>query len=165
MRISPSNSQAVSKGFSAYHELDFLCVGAFPPEVDPEEKDSLVSGLANSTRETSAQVQLGPGTQNPKELPSYPSPSPGGARAEDVRPDKNRSRNPRVSQNLHRRNQSRNQNQRRRGNPSTYEGKQKGSRTTSMTWAELGVETTCLTRPPKRSQNLSVKPLKVVDNS
>ena len=46
------------------------CVGASPPEVDPEEKDSLDSGLANSMRETSAQVQLGPGTQNPKELPN-----------------------------------------------------------------------------------------------
>ena len=48
------------------------CVGAStpppppPPQVDPEEKDLLDSGLANSTRETSAQVQLGPGTQNPK---------------------------------------------------------------------------------------------------
>ena len=35
------------------------CVGASPLEVDPEEKDSLDSGLVNSTRETSAQVQLG----------------------------------------------------------------------------------------------------------
>ena len=41
-----------------------------PPQVDPEEKDLLDSGLANSTRETSAQVQLGPGTQNPKKLPN-----------------------------------------------------------------------------------------------
>ena len=46
------------------------CVGASCPEVDPEEKDSLDSRLANSMRETSAQVQLGPGTQNPKELPN-----------------------------------------------------------------------------------------------
>ena len=49
------------------------CVGASPPEVDPEEKDSLDSGLVNSTRETSAQVQLGAGTQNPKELPNKAS--------------------------------------------------------------------------------------------
>ena len=49
------------------------CVGASPPEVDPEEKDLLDSGLANSTRETSARVQLGPGTQNPKELPDKAS--------------------------------------------------------------------------------------------
>ena len=55
---------------------------------------------------------------------SDPSPSPGGAQAEGVRPDENRSSNPRVSQNLCRRNQSRNQNQRCGGNPSTYEGKQ-----------------------------------------
>ena len=44
-----------------------------PLEVDPEEKDSLGSRLANSTRETSAQVQVGPGTQNPKELPNKDS--------------------------------------------------------------------------------------------
>ena len=44
------------------------CVGASPLEVNPEEKDLLDSALANSTMETSAQVQLGPGTQNPKEL-------------------------------------------------------------------------------------------------
>ena len=49
------------------------CVGASPPEVDLEEKDLPGSGLANSTRETSAQVQLGPGTQNPKELPNKDS--------------------------------------------------------------------------------------------
>ena len=41
--------------------------------MDPEEKDLLGSRLANSTRETSAQVQLGPGTQNPKELPNKDS--------------------------------------------------------------------------------------------
>ena len=46
---------------------------ASPPEVNPEEKDSLDSKLANSARETSAQVQLGPGTQNPKELPNKAS--------------------------------------------------------------------------------------------
>ena len=46
------------------------CVGASPPEANPEEKDSLDFEPANSTRETSAQVQLGPGTQNPKELPN-----------------------------------------------------------------------------------------------
>ena len=51
----------------------YICVGAYPLEVDPEEKDLLGSGLANSTRETSAQVQLGPGTQNPKELPNKAS--------------------------------------------------------------------------------------------
>ena len=44
------------------------CVGASPPEVNPEEKDLLDSELANSTMETSAQVQLGLGSQNPKEL-------------------------------------------------------------------------------------------------
>ena len=33
-----------------------------------EEKDSLDSELANTMMETAAQVQLGPGTQNPKEL-------------------------------------------------------------------------------------------------
>ena len=33
-----------------------------PPEVDPEEKDLLDSRLAN--------IQLGPGTQNPKDLPN-----------------------------------------------------------------------------------------------
>ena len=49
------------------------CVGASPLEVNPEEKDSLHSGLANSTRETSAQVQLGLGTQNPKDLPNKAS--------------------------------------------------------------------------------------------
>ena len=49
------------------------CVGASPPEVNPEEKDSLDSELANSTRETSAQAQLGLGTQNPKELPNKAS--------------------------------------------------------------------------------------------
>ena len=48
-------------------------VGASPPEVNPEEKDLLDSELANSMRETSAQVQLGPGTQNPKELPNKAS--------------------------------------------------------------------------------------------
>ena len=41
--------------------------------MNPEEKDLLDSELANSTRETSAQVQLGPGTQNPKELPNKAS--------------------------------------------------------------------------------------------
>ena len=41
--------------------------------MNPEEKDLLDSGLENSTRETSAQVQLGPGTQNPKELPNKAS--------------------------------------------------------------------------------------------
>ena len=50
-----------------------LFVGASPPEVNPEEKDSLDSELANSTMKTSAQVQLGPGTQNPKELPNKAS--------------------------------------------------------------------------------------------
>ena len=50
-----------------------LFVGASPPEVNPEEKDSLDSELVNSARETSAQVQLGPGTQNPKELPNKAS--------------------------------------------------------------------------------------------
>ena len=49
------------------------CVGASPPEVNPEEKDSLDSELVNSMRETSAQAQLGPGTQNPKELPNKAS--------------------------------------------------------------------------------------------
>ena len=49
------------------------CVGASPPEVNPEEKDLLDSELANSVRETSAQIQLGPGTQNPKELPNKAS--------------------------------------------------------------------------------------------
>ena len=47
------------------------CVGASPPEVNPE--DSRHSELGNSTSETSAQVQLGPGTQNPKELPNKAS--------------------------------------------------------------------------------------------
>ena len=42
------------------------CVGASPLEVNPEVKDLLDSRLANSMRETSAQVQLGLGTQNPK---------------------------------------------------------------------------------------------------
>ena len=41
--------------------------------MNPEEKDLLYSELANSTRETSAQAQLGPGTQNPKELPNEAS--------------------------------------------------------------------------------------------
>ena len=49
------------------------CVGASPPEVNPEEKDLLDSELANSARETSAQIQLGPGAQNPKELPNKAS--------------------------------------------------------------------------------------------
>ena len=39
------------------------CVGASPPEVNPEEKDSIAFELANSRKETSAQVQLDPGTQ------------------------------------------------------------------------------------------------------
>ena len=66
------------------------CVGAFPLEVDPKEKDSLDSGLVNSTRETSAQVQLGPGTQNPKELPKNAS-SMGGSKecTKNRRTDKN----------------------------------------------------------------------------
>ena len=42
------------------------CVGASLLEVNPEVKDLLDSGLANSMKETSAQVQLGQGTQNPK---------------------------------------------------------------------------------------------------
>ena len=49
------------------------CVGASPPEVNPEERDSLDFELANSMRETSAQVRLGQGTQNPKELPNKAS--------------------------------------------------------------------------------------------
>ena len=67
-----------------------MVVGASPPEVDPEEKDSLNSGLANSTRETSAQVQLGPGTQNPKELLNKAS-SIGGSKecTKNSRTDKN----------------------------------------------------------------------------
>ena len=46
------------------------CVGASPPEVNPDEEDSRQFELANSTKETSARVQLGAGTQNPKELPN-----------------------------------------------------------------------------------------------
>ena len=46
------------------------CVGASPPDVNLEEKDLLDSKSANSTKETPAQVQLGPGTKNPKELPN-----------------------------------------------------------------------------------------------
>ena len=66
------------------------CVGASPLEVDPEEKDSLDSRLVNSTRETSAQVQLGRGTQTPKELPNKAS-STGGSKecTKNSRTDKN----------------------------------------------------------------------------
>ena len=39
------------------------CVGASPLEVNPEEKDSLDFELANSTKETSAQVQVGSGAK------------------------------------------------------------------------------------------------------
>ena len=49
------------------------CVGASPLEVSPEEKDLLGSESANSMKDTSAQVQLGPGTKNPKELPNKTS--------------------------------------------------------------------------------------------
>ena len=45
-------------------------VGASPLEVNAEEKDWLGSKSANSMMETSAQVQLGPGMKNPKELPN-----------------------------------------------------------------------------------------------
>ena len=44
-------------------------VGASPTDAKQEEKDSLDSGSANSTKETSALVQLGPGGENTKELP------------------------------------------------------------------------------------------------
>ena len=46
------------------------CVEALPMDANLEEKDSLDSGSANSTKETSAQVQLGPGGRNTKELPN-----------------------------------------------------------------------------------------------
>ena len=42
------------------------CVGASPMDANQEEKDSLDSGSANSTKVTPAQVQLG---GNTKELP------------------------------------------------------------------------------------------------
>ena len=41
--------------------------------MNPEEEDLPDSKLANSTKETSAQVQLGPGNQNRKELPNKAS--------------------------------------------------------------------------------------------
>ena len=44
------------------------CVGASPLDVNLEEKDLLDSESANSTKETPAQVQLSPGTKDPKEL-------------------------------------------------------------------------------------------------
>ena len=45
------------------------CVGASPTDVNQEEKDLLDSGSANSMKETSALVQLGPGGGSTKELP------------------------------------------------------------------------------------------------
>ena len=45
------------------------CVGASPMDANQEEKDSLDSGSANSMKVTPAQVQLGPGGGNTKELP------------------------------------------------------------------------------------------------
>ena len=45
------------------------CVGASPTDANQEEKDSLDSGSANSTKVTHALVQLGPGGGNTKELP------------------------------------------------------------------------------------------------
>ena len=41
--------------------LSCMTVGALPTDANPEEKDSLDSGSANSMKETSSQVQLGPG--------------------------------------------------------------------------------------------------------
>ena len=46
------------------------CVGALPTDANLEEKDLLDLGSANSTKETSAQVQLSPGGRNTKELPN-----------------------------------------------------------------------------------------------
>ena len=41
------------------------CVGESPPDVNPEEKDSLDSESANSMEETPAQVQLGQPQRTP----------------------------------------------------------------------------------------------------
>ena len=56
-------------------------VGASPTDAKQEEKDSLDSGSANSTKETSALVQLGPGGENTKELPDKTNFMGGGARS------------------------------------------------------------------------------------
>ena len=56
------------------------CVGASPMDANQEEKDSLDSGSAHSTKETSALVLLGPGGGNTKELPDKTN-FTGGARS------------------------------------------------------------------------------------